>query len=224
MARLRGKRGRPRNGHSRSRTVVPDLARIAVSEDVDPTDFFHSILDAWQHGESRCDALIITCRSKTEDSAVFLFAKNEAIVAQFPIPRAILLEDDPLRDYSDAARHELSANARPQRRHRVAELQQGMRRVTLTARVLEIPKPKLVPTRFGTRVYVSNVLIADDTGSIRLSLWGKQVKDVAVDDTVRLENADVIKYLGQPQLRLGRNGTLTVLAPTTRDESPASVA
>jgi replication factor A1 len=195
-----------------------------VSEDIDPTDFFHSILDAWQHGESRCNALIITCRSKTEDSAVFLFAKSEAIVAQFPIPRSILLEDDPLRDYSDAARRELSANTRPQRRYRVAELKQGMRRVTLTAQVLEIPKPKLVPTRFGTRVYVSNVLIADDTGSIRLSLWGKQVKDVAVDDTVRLENADVIKYLGQPQLRLGRNGTLTILAPTERDESPASVA
>jgi replication factor A1 len=99
-----------------------------------------------------------------------------------------------------------------------------MRRVTLTAQVLEIPKPKLVPTRFGTRVYVSNVLIADDTGSIRLSLWGKQVKDVTVNDTVRLENADVIKYLGQPQLRLGRNGTLTILPSTPRDESPAAVS
>jgi replication factor A1 len=195
-----------------------------VSEDIDPTDFFNSVLDAWQHGDSRCNTLSITCRSKTEDSAVFLFARNEKIVAQFPIPRAILLEDDPLRDYSDAVRREMSAKIRPQRRRRVDELQQGMRRVTLTAQVLEIPKPKLVPTRFGTRVYVSNVLIADDTGSIRLSLWGKQVKDVTVNDTVRLENADVIKYLGQPQLRLGRNGTLTILPSTPRDESPAAVS
>ena len=224
MERLKGKRGRPRNGNSRSRTVVLDLTRIAVSQKTDPTDFFNSVLDAWQHGESRCNDLEITCRSKTEDSAIFLFAKNDKVVAQFPIPRSVLLEDDPLRDYFDAAQREIARKDHSQRLRCINELKQGMRRVTLTARILEIPTPKLVPTRFGTRVYVSNIQIKDDTGSIRLSLWGKQVKSVEVNDTVKLENADVINYLGQPQLRLGRNGTLTVLTPITDDKPPAAVS
>ena len=49
-----------------------------------------------------------------------------------------------------------------------------MKQVSVKARVFEIPKPKMVYTKWGTAAYISNALIADETGTIRISLWNNR--------------------------------------------------
>jgi len=85
-----------------------------------------------------------------------------------------------------------------------------MREVTVNARVKEIQPRKTVITRYGWYATVSNVLLADETGSIRLSLWNGQIDEVSVGDAVSIGRASVTRFSGELQLRIGRNGTMTV--------------
>ena len=53
--------------------------------------------------------------------------------------------------------------------------------------------------------------IADETGSVRLSLWNDQIDKVHVGDEVELKNCYVVGYRGEAQIRIGRRGTLSVV-------------
>ncbi|MGB9756594.1 MAG: single-stranded DNA-binding protein, partial [Candidatus Bathyarchaeales archaeon] len=74
--------------------------------------------------------------------------------------------------------------------------------------VLEIAKPTLVFTRFGNYASVTNALIADETGTIKLCLWNEQIGSIAIGDTVQIENGSTSAFRGEKQLRIGRKGVL----------------
>lgn len=86
-----------------------------------------------------------------------------------------------------------------------------MKRVSLKAMVVEVPKPKMVYTRYGTQAFVSNALISDETGTLRMSLWNQQISKVSEGDRINIENGKVATFKGERQLRLGRGGILSVI-------------
>ena len=94
-------RGRPPNSvHSyRDRRILEYLASIAVMHEVDSSAFFSCIVEAWNHKESACEELVIRCRGKMNDSAIFLFTNVQEVVAQFPIPTRILQGNNQLERY-----------------------------------------------------------------------------------------------------------------------------
>jgi ssDNA-binding replication factor A large subunit len=57
---------------------------------------------------------------------------------------------------------------------------------------------------------VANALIGDKTGTIKLCLWDAQTRAVCKGDTVHIKNARAFAFKGEKQLRLGRNGTISV--------------
>jgi ssDNA-binding replication factor A large subunit len=63
-------------------------------------------------------------------------------------------------------------------------------------------------TRFGQWAHFTNIKIADDTGSIHLNLWNKQLQNHDVGDPIEIKNGHVARYRGELQLRLGRKGTI----------------
>jgi replication factor A1 len=104
----------------------------------------------------------------------------------------------------------------------VSELRSGMKRINLKAKVLEIPKPAQVHTQFGNTAMVVNALIGDETGTIKLCLWEGQINTVALSDEIEIRNAQVCLFRGEKQLRLGKNGGLTVLK--NAESAPTIVA
>ena len=203
-------RGRlPRGMHShKDRRLLAYLARIAVKNKVDSHTFFSAILDAWHHGESQCNQLSIVCRKKTQESAIFLFTIDRRVVAQFPISTAILQGRNDLEEYVRLIYSSPQIDvANPQ----IEDLKVGMKKVSLTAKVVEIPKPIQVYTRWGSMASVSNALIADDTGSIRMSLWNHQITMIAQGDAIQIEKGKVTRFRGELQLRIGRAGSLSVI-------------
>jgi len=86
-----------------------------------------------------------------------------------------------------------------------------MKQVNLKAKVLEIARPTLVFTRFGNYASVANALIADETGTIKLCLWNEQIKSISIGATVQIENARVSMFRGERQLRIGKNGILSIV-------------
>jgi replication factor A1 len=209
--------GRPRSNRSgKTWNVIDLLARMAIRKNIDLDSFFNTLVEAWKHGESTFENLVIECRKKTEDSGIFLFTMDKKIIGQFSIPKSILNRKNPIKSYADnipseQKKHIKNLDAVHPKDYKVKDLEPRMKKIALKARVLEIPKPKMVNTRWGTSAMVSNVLIADESGSINLSLWNHQINRVSVNDVIKIENAKVVRYRGELQLRLGRNGELNVV-------------
>jgi len=133
------------------------------------------------------------------------------VVAQFPISKHILEEINPLKEfaYAMASRRAIVERAKV-KRLRIGDLKSGMNQINLEARVLKIPKPRSVVTRFGEFATVTNASITDETGIIQLPLWNKQIDEISVGDLIQVENAHVVTFRGERQLRVGRGGQLSV--------------
>jgi len=94
---------------------------------------------------------------------------------------------------------------------KIKDLRDGARRVDVVAKVIEKSEPREVHSRYGDETYrVADAVISDGTGTIKLVLWNKQIEQVNVDDTVRIENGYIKSFRGEIQLNVGRYGTLTV--------------
>jgi hypothetical protein len=197
----------------KDRRILECLAKIAVMHKVDSGAFFDCIVEAWNHKESECKQLVIRCRKKTKDSAIFLFTKVQQVVAQFPIPTTILQGKVQLEDYVKTIKPRRASSTKSYEgaNPKIENLRAGMKRVNLKARVLKVPKSKMVRTRFGTTAYVSNALIADETGSIRIGLWNQQTNSISEGDVINIKNGRVTRFKGERQLRIARHGSLSVI-------------
>jgi len=93
----------------------------------------------------------------------------------------------------------------------IKELRNGMKRVTVEANVVEKGEPREVRSRYKDETYlVADAIVADETGSIKLTLWNEQIDQVNVGNKVKIENGYVTSFKGEVQLNVGKYGVLTV--------------
>ncbi len=179
---------------------------------IDSEKFFDSFVEAWKHQKSACESLSIECRKKTRDNAVFLITDSCQVVAQFSIPKRLLEENRPLKDFAPIRALRRTIPEKIKVKHpQIGDLKSGMKRIDLKARILEIPKPRNVITRLGKISTVTNASIADETGVIHLPLWNQQIDTLSVGDIIQIDNAHVVTFRGERQLRVSRGGQLSVL-------------
>jgi len=188
------------------------LAFLSIKYEVDPDKLFYALTSAGENQKSRCGHLSIECRGKTRDKAIFLIMNDSRVVAQFPVSREFLLErNNPIKDFMKTAmiRRHLVKKNNGSRYFSIKDLRTGMSHVNLKAKVLEIPRPKLVFTRFGNYASVANALIADETGKIKLCLWNEQINSISIGDTIQIENARTSTFRGERQINIGKKGTFS---------------
>ena len=212
-------RGRPRGRRSKSsRAVLDSIALVAARYELDPGLLLDAFKRAWINEESQCGALKIKSREADQNTVTFLVTLNDEVVCQFPISTNILEKPEFFKPSIPVIQAPFHRGGDSGQKH-IGELRAKMRGVSVTARVLEVPPRMLVTTRYGGKSYVSNILLADETGTIRLSLWNRQIDDVAVGDTVNVEKASVATYQGERQLRISRRGTMSVDTSTRKQSS-----
>ena len=188
------------------------LAFLSIKYGVDSGELFYALISAGENQKSRCGNLSIEYRGKTQDKAIFLIMNDSRVVAQFPVSEEFLLErSNPIKDFmkTDMIRRHLVKRSKGSRSLPIGDLRTGMSHVNLKAKVLEIPRPKLVVTRFGNYASVANALIADETGTIKLCLWNEQINSISIGDTIQIENARTSTFRGERQVRIGKKGTLS---------------
>jgi replication factor A1 len=94
---------------------------------------------------------------------------------------------------------------------KIRDLRNGMKNVSVEAKVKEKSEAREVMARFKDETHkVATAIIADETGTIKLTLWNEQINQVNVDDTVKVENGYITSFKGEIQLNIGRYGKLTV--------------
>jgi replication factor A1 len=210
-------RGRPLDSmfSFKDRRILENLAEMAILHKVDSSEFFDRIVEAWNNYGSECKQLAIKCRKKTKNSAIFLFTNGRKpgrkVVAQFPISIAILQGKNQLESYAETLMTRISsAKNLDGTTSKIGDLKVGMKKVNVKAEVLEIPESKIVYTRYGTTACISNALIKDETGSMKMSLWNQQIDMVHKGDVIDIRNGKVTWFSGERQLQLGRSGSLLV--------------
>ena len=211
-------RGRPPRDRSyKDMQLLRYLASISVKHKIDSGEFFSSFLYAFQHEEAVCEELLIECRVKAQDHAIFLVTKSHKVIGQFPISEHILAKTNPLKEFT--YKSSFKRNSVPQTKschNQIEDLRVGMKRVNVKAKVLEVSKPRMVSTRFGSYANVVNALVSDKTGTIQLPLWNKQIDEISAGDLIQVENANVIAFRGVRQLQVGRSGKLSIMKKLVR--------
>jgi len=212
-------RGRPAGRKSKSNNdVLKSIAHIAAKYELDPELLLDAFNRAWNDEEIQYEPLNIKCRKVDQDRVTFLVTFKDEVVWQFPIDKKVLEKSELFKSSIPTIPIPLYRKYEPGQKD-IGELRAKMRGIAVNARVVEVPPKILVNTRYGFESFVSNVLLADKTGTIRLSLWNDQIDDVVVGDIVNVDNASVSIYRGERQLRIGRKGTMNV--DTSTREHPS---
>jgi replication factor A1 len=188
------------------------LAFLSAKYEVDPDRLFYALILAEEGKKSMCGDLSIERRGETRDKVMFLILTSSKVVAQLSVFKEFLLEKGhPIKDFmeTEKIRRFLAKKAGQSSVLPIRDLRSGMTQICLKAKVLEIPKPNLVYTRYGNYASVANALIADETGTIRLCLWNEQIHCISAGDTIQIENARASTFKGQRQLNIGKKGFLS---------------
>ena len=202
-------RGRPRGRKSQSTmSVLRSVAKIAAKHSLDPKLLLDALTVAWTSKESQYEQLTVECRKADQDFATLLITCNDKVVWQWPVPINLLQGHEHFK--SNIPIVPVPNRKEDSTPKQIVNLRNKMKGITIQGRILKVPPKTYVNTRWGGGALVSNVLLSDKTGTIRLSLWNNQIDNVAVGDTVNIEKAHVALFYGEPQLRISRSGTMTV--------------
>ena len=105
-----------------------------------------------------------------------------------------------------------TANGFPKAMSRVEDIRDGQQRVIIEASVENIGVTRTVTSRkTGEELKVADVILTDDTGSIKLVLWNQQIPQVRADSRVRIEEGYVTSYRDELQLSIGKWGSIITL-------------
>ncbi len=93
----------------------------------------------------------------------------------------------------------------------IKDLNDGMKRVSVEGKVVEKGDTREVKSKYKDETYrIADAVIADESGSIKLTLWNEQIEQVNVGDNVKIENGYVTSFKGEVQLNVGKFGKMTV--------------
>ena len=200
--------------------VIEHLAFLSVKHNVYLSELYRALVSARETGKSACGDLKLEYRGTVNTQAVFLITKANKVIMQFKVAEEFLLRKNISFESwldTDKVRRQVAKQSLAFDLKFIQSLRRGMKKVNLNAEVLEIQEPQIVNTQYGSRVKVTEVLIADETGKVKVCLWGEQVNLPAVGDMVQINGASVKIFKGENLLSLGRSGTLSILRPLLAD-------
>jgi replication factor A1 len=105
---------------------------------------------------------------------------------------------------------------------KISELKAGASNVDIEATVVEKQEPREVITKYGKRLNVANATLKDNSGSITISLWGKDIESISVGDKVKITNGYVGEFRGTPQLSTGKYGKIEVVGKGDMEDAPSA--
>lgn len=91
----------------------------------------------------------------------------------------------------------------------ISELKTGMRNVSVTGKIDSVGEPRTVNLKSGGTNTVADATISDESGTIKLSLWGEDINKIQAGDRISIENGYVNTFKGENSISVGKFGKLT---------------
>jgi len=99
---------------------------------------------------------------------------------------------------------------------KVGDLTQYSRSVNTVVKVISKTEPRDVTSRADQSAHkVCEALVADETGSVYMTLWDEKIDELVDDSVIKVTNGYINLFRGSMRLNLGRYGSYEVL-----EESP----
>ncbi|HEY3094245.1 MAG TPA: DNA-binding protein [Nitrososphaera sp.] len=92
---------------------------------------------------------------------------------------------------------------------KIIELKAGMRNVSVVAKVDSVGEPRTVNLKSGGTNTVADAVVSDESGSIKLSLWGDDINKIQAGDRISVENGYINTFKGENSISVGKFGKLT---------------
>jgi replication factor A1 len=94
---------------------------------------------------------------------------------------------------------------------KISELKAGMRNVSVEAKVDSVGEPRTVNLRAGGTNTVADAIVSDESGSIKLSLWGDDINKIQAGDRISIENGYINTFKGENSINIGKFGKMAKL-------------
>jgi replication factor A1 len=95
---------------------------------------------------------------------------------------------------------------------KVGDLTQYSRSVNTVVKVISKTEPRDVTSRADQSAHkVCEALVADETGSVYMTLWDEKIDELEDDSVIRITNGYINLFRGSMRLNLGRYGSYEVL-------------
>ncbi len=98
--------------------------------------------------------------------------------------------------------------------HKIKELETGRDNISVTGRVMHISNVKKFTSKKGRAGKLANMIIADDTGEIRVVLWTENIKflkKILEGDVIKINNAEVKQGFREDELHMKLDSTIQKL-------------
>jgi ssDNA-binding replication factor A large subunit len=92
---------------------------------------------------------------------------------------------------------------------KISELKAGMRNLSVTGKIDSVGEPRTVNLKAGGTTTVADAIISDESGSMKLALWGDDINKVQPGDRVSVENGYINTFKGENSISVGKFGKLT---------------
>jgi replication factor A1 len=192
--------------------TLKSIVKIAGKHDLDPKLLVESLVEAWRNETSNCGSLKTSYRQTNKDYASFLITKEEKVIAQFPINLELLRNPESMKNHIQhipkfKPKQKLDQENKEMK---IAELRFGMKKVSLKAKIMEMSPVKHLISKWGNPCRLSNAKITDDSGTIKLTLWGNHINKFNVGDKIEIKNSSISRFANELQVRLNRKSTISL--------------
>jgi ssDNA-binding replication factor A large subunit len=92
---------------------------------------------------------------------------------------------------------------------KISELKAGMRNLSVTGKIDSVGETRTVNLKAGGTTTVADAIISDESGSIKLALWGDDINKVRPGDKVSIENGYINTFKGENSISVGKFGKMT---------------
>jgi replication factor A1 len=94
---------------------------------------------------------------------------------------------------------------------KINELKPDMNSVNIKAKITELKEPREIMTKFGTATTLTEAVLEDETGTVKLTLWGKQADGLENDQEVEINDGFTKEFREELQLGVGKRGSIKVI-------------
>ena len=92
------------------------------------------------------------------------------------------------------------------------EAKNMMNKINIQAKVIDKGEPRTVNKKDGGTIDVCDAKLEDESGTMKLTLWGDDIPKVNVGDTVKINNGFTNIFKGEVSLQKGKFGQMEVTA------------
>ena len=82
--------------------------------------------------------------------------------------------------------------------------------INIQAKLKSKGEPRTVNTKYG-ETQVCDAFLEDDTGEIKLTLWGDDIQKVNVGDTISITDGYTNTFKGEVAINKSRNGKMDII-------------